>query len=181
MRIIALRHGQSEYNLRGLCNDDPASRVDLTTLGITQALAAAEHLTAEPIERIFWSPLLRAQRTAEIVASRLGLVATVDPRLADIRSGCDGRPVAEYLGAIAHDPVDARVGDGESLRDYQSRVNGFLDWLAGKPWHCVLLVAHEETLRMFWAHCEGLDLKEVVARKFDNCVPYIWELVAPAS
>lgn len=180
MRLITLRHGQSGYNLRGLCNDDPAGNVDLTDVGIAQARQAADALTGEPIERIFCSPLLRARRTADIVGERVGQLPVTDERLADIRSGFDGRPVDEYFAAIAADPVNTRPQGGESLRDYFHRVDGFLDWLAGQPWQCVLLVAHEETLRMCRAHCEGLPLEAVVGRHFDNGVPYAWSLDAKA-
>ena len=175
MRVIGLRHGQSQYNLLGLCNDDPARTVDLTQLGVAQARGAAQVLAAEPIERIFCSPLLRARRTAQIVAERRSLSVEVDDRLADIRSGCDGRPVVEYLRAIAPDPLDGRVSGGESLRDYQRRVGGFLDWLAGQPWQCVLLVAHEETLRIFAARYAALDLGEVAGQPYANCVPYVFQ------
>jgi len=174
MRIIALRHGQSQYNLLGLCNDDPARAVDLTGLGIEQARAAAQRLVSEPIEQIFCSPLLRARRTAEIVAEYIGLVPRVDARLADIRSGFDGRAVADYLAAISADPVDTRVNGGESLRDYRDRVAGFLQWLDSWPWQCVLLVAHEETLRILAAFYQALDLREVAGRPFRNCIPHVF-------
>jgi len=173
MRIIALRHGQSHYNLLGLCNDDPARAVDLTELGVEQARAAAQVLATEPIEQIFCSPLLRARRTAEIVAEGLGLAPKIEERLADIRSGFDGRPVVDYLQAIAADPVDSKVNGGESLRDYQARVNGFLRWLDRQPRQCVLLVAHEETLRILAAFYQALELREVAGRPFDNCIPYV--------
>ncbi len=172
MQVIGLRHGESQYNLLGLCNDDPARAVDLTSRGIAQAQAAADALSAEPVERIFCSPLLRARRTAEIVAERLGLAVSLEDRLADIRSGHDGRPVADYLHAIAADPIDIRPPGGESLRDYQRRVEGFLRWLDIQPWQCVLLVAHEETLRILAAFYTESDLREVVGRQFANGWPY---------
>lgn len=175
MRVIGLRHGQSSFNLLGLCNDDPARRVDLTAQGVTQAERAAVLLAREPIEQVFCSPLLRAERTARIVTARLGLPITLDTRLSDIRSGCDGRPVAEYLQAIAADPLDTRVNGGESLRDYRSRVGGFLDWLGRHPRSCVLLVVHEETLRMLRAHYLGLELGAVIGAPFDHCVPYVFQ------
>ena len=84
--------------------------------------------------------------------------------------------MTEYLAAIVHDPIDARANGGESLRDYQGRVGGFLDWLARQPWQCVLLVAHEETLRILRAHCESIDLSEVAGQSFANCVPYFFQL-----
>ena len=181
MKIIGLRHGQSEFNLLGLCNDDPARRVELTALGREQASEAGRMLASESIDAIFCSPLRRAHHTAEIVAESLGLAVTVEPRLGDIRSGYDGRPVADYLAAIADDPVDARAG-GESLRDFSGRVGGFLDELRGWPHACVLLVAHEETLRVIEAYCEGLDLAAVAGEAFLNCRPYrfVLEPVSPS-
>ena len=175
MRIIGLRHGQSTYNLLGLCNDDPARPVDMTGVGVAQAEAAARRLVAEPIEAIFASPLLRARRTAEIVGRKIGVDVVIEPRLADIRSGYEGRPVAEYLAAIAHDPVHACAAGGESLRDYQRRVDGFLDRLAHRPLRCVLLVAHEETLRMLDAHYRRCRLGEVAGRAFANAEPYVFQ------
>ena len=174
MRIIGLRHGQSQYNLLGLCNDDDRRRVELTGQGIAQAESAAWQLRDEPIERVFTSPLLRARHTAEIIATALGLPVGVDGRLADIRTGFDGRPVADYLAEIAADPIDMRVAGGESLRDYRQRVGGFLRWLEGRSYGCVLLVAHEETLRMFEAHFGGRGLPALVGKAFANALPYVF-------
>lgn len=175
MRIIGLRHGQSRFNLSGLCNDDDARRVELTGHGIAQAESAAGQLRGEPIERIFVSPLLRARQTAEIIATALGMAIETDQRLSDIHSGFDGRPVADYLAAIAADPVEARVEGGESLRDYQRRVGGFLRWLGTRPFACVLIVAHEETLRILEAHCAGHSLSAVAGKAFANAVPYVFQ------
>jgi probable phosphoglycerate mutase len=171
MQLIALRHGQSQYNALGLCNDDPSIPVGLTEAGEAQADAAVELLVTESIDAVFASPLPRAHQTADRVAGKLGITVALDTRLGDIRSGFEGRPVVEYLAAIAHDPVDARVG-GESLREYAGRVGGFLGWLAPQPLETVLIVAHEETLRVIKAHCEDLPLVEVEGQPFDNCRPY---------
>jgi probable phosphoglycerate mutase len=172
MRIVALRHGQSQYNVLGLCNDNDAAAVALTGLGVDQARRAAERLLGDRIDRIFSSPLLRTRQTAEIIAEALCLAVLTEPRLADIRSGCDGRPVAEYLAAIAHDPVDGAVADGESLRDYAHRVKGFLDELRQAETGSVLLVAHEETLRVIESYATGKSLTAVAGKPFANCMPY---------
>lgn len=175
MRVIGLRHGQSAFNLLGLCNDDPARSVDLTARGVAQAEEAARHLAGEAIDAVFASPLLRAQRTAQVVAAQFGVEIVEEARLADIRSGFDGLPVAAYFAAIAHDPVGARAPGGESLRDYQHRVDGFLDSLVQRDFQCVLLVAHEETLRMFDAYFNRCALADVVGKPFANCEPYFFQ------
>ena len=179
MRFIGLRHGQSVYNLQHLCNDDPARDVPLTGLGVSQAGDAAQVLRGYELSAIYCSPLPRTLQTARIVNDVLQLPLLVEPGLADIRSGFDGRPVADYLAAIVHDPLDARVNGGESLRDHFHRVCGCLDRLAAVGADRLLLVAHEETLRVFRAWSEGLALEQVVGQAFDNCRPY--GFVGPGS
>ena len=168
--LFLVRHGEStanEINRFAGTIDAP-----LTALGEAQARRAGEDWGAGDIDRVYLSPLLRARQTAEIIATALGMAVETDQRLSDIRSGFDGRPVADYLAAIAADPVDARVDGGESLRDYQHRVGGFLRWLRVQPFACVLIVAHEETLRILEAHCTGQNLSALAGKAFANAVPY---------
>jgi len=176
MRVHALRHGQSEYNLLRLCNDDPTQPVPLTALGHAQAAAAGAALAGCGIETVYSSPLPRARETARIVAERIGAPVVVDARLADIRSGCEGRPVTEYQAAIAHDPLHARPHGGESLLDHRARVMGFLDWLAAQPHAAVALVAHEETLRVFKGVAEGLPPEATIDLAFGNCAVFSFGL-----
>ncbi|MBX9636636.1 MAG: histidine phosphatase family protein, partial [Nitrosomonas sp.] len=75
--------------------------------------------------------------------------------LADIRSGFESQPVPDYFAAIGHDPLRARVNGGESLLDHKQRVLRFIDWLKVQPEKTLLIVAHEETMRVFAAYFEG--------------------------
>jgi len=173
MRFIGLRHGQSTFNLRHLCNDDPARDVRLTSLGEQQARSAIEALR-DRVSAIHCSPLPRTVQTAQIINDELALPLRIEPGLADIRSGFDGRPVADYMAAIAHDPLHARVNGGESITDHFRRVTACLGQLAAQDGNDLLLVAHEETLRVFKAWSEGLSASEVVDLPFANCVPYLF-------
>jgi alpha-ribazole phosphatase len=181
VNLWALRHGQSEYNLLGLCNDDPALPVALTQEGLRQASAAADRLAGVPFDAAFTSPLPRAIQTAGVVLRGRDVPLVVEPRLADIRSGVEGRPVTDYFAAIAHDPLHARVNDGESLLDHAARVAGFLEWLLDQPYREVLLVAHEETLRAVKAFAEELEVADVIGLEFANCEPYRLPIPMPAS
>jgi len=171
-----MRHGHSEYNVLGLCNDDPARNVRLTDLGRSQAEWAAEALQALPLERIFCSELPRTRETAEIVNRRHGVPIEVHPGINDIRSGCDGRPVAEYFRAIAADRLHTRVGEGETLLEHKARILGFIDWLRSRPYGTPLVVAHEETLRVFAAHVLGLEDAQMIDLEFANCEVFDFEL-----
>jgi probable phosphoglycerate mutase len=139
----------------GLCNDDPKADVHLDEIGKRQAQAAAERLRDVRLDRIIVSPLPRTRQTAEFINRYHNAPIEVHPDIADIRSGFDGKAVDEYFSAIAHDPLNARVNGGESLLDHKQRVLAFIQWLRHQQQETVLVVAHEETMRVFVAYFEG--------------------------
>ena len=169
MKLYCLRHGETRYNRLGLCNDDPARDVRLTPQGIRQAEAAAERLRTTPLERIITSELPRTRQTAEIINRHHGLALESHPALNDIRSGFEGRSVAEYFAATGHDRLHVRANGGESLLDYKRRVSGFIDWLRRQPEATVLVVAHEETLRVFTVCLAVLPDAAMPGLHYDNC------------
>lgn len=168
-RLLFMRHGESVYNTRALCNGDPSVPVPLTPAGVAQAEEAAAAMAHEPLERIFTSELPRTRETAAIVNRHHGVPVTGEPALNDIRSGFEGRPVAEYQAAIAADPLATRPPGGESLVEHAARVSAFLQELERRPERTLLVVAHEETLRVVVARYRGLDLADSVGLSFANC------------
>lgn len=155
MNIYCMRHGRTNYNDLGLCNDDPGQHVHLPELGIAQAQSAALALRDVAFERMIVSPLPRTRQTAEIVNRYHDVPIEVHDDIADLRSGFDGKPVADYFAAISHDPLRACVNGGESLLDHKQRVLRFIDWLKVQQDKTLLVVAHEETMRVFVAYFEG--------------------------
>lgn len=168
MLCLFMRHGETNFNLAGLCNDDPAQPAFLTDRGRRQAQAAALALRHESIEHIFVSELPRTRQTAEIINRDHRAPITVQPLLNDIRSGFDGRPVAEYQAWIRDDPVGTRPPGGESLADHKARVLDYLDWLGRRPESTVLTIAHEETLRVVIAHFRHLSDEEMIPLAIGN-------------
>ncbi|MGB5519026.1 MAG: histidine phosphatase family protein [Gammaproteobacteria bacterium] len=155
MNIYVMRHGRTNYNELELCNDDPNADVHLNAIGKQQAQAAAEQLRDVTIDRIIVSPLPRTRQTAEFVNQYHEAPIEVHPDISDIRTGFDGKAVDEYFAAIAHDPLNARVNGGESVLDHKRRVLGFIHWLQQQHQENILIVAHEDTLRVFVAHFES--------------------------
>jgi len=150
-----MRHGRTNYNDLVLCNDNLDDDVHLTQTGRQQAQAAALDLRNITLDRILVSPLPRTYQTAEIINQYHNLPIEIHPLLVDIRSGFNGRPVADYFAAIAPDPLNMRINGGESLLDHKHRILLFIDWLKQQSDQSLLIVAHEETLRVFIAFFEG--------------------------
>lgn len=168
LKIYLLRHGQTNYNLLGLCNDRPTPEVRLTPLGREQAAAAAARLRRVRLDRILTSELPRTGETAEIVNRDRGAPIEAYPDLDDWRTGLDGRPVAELYAAIASDPLHTRVNGGETLAEHRGRVFRFFDWLGTQRDESVLVVAHEETLRAAAAYFRRLSDEAMLALRFGN-------------
>lgn len=169
MPTYFMRHGQTNYNLLRLCNDDPTRDVHLSPEGIRQAEAASERLRSAGLQRIIVSPLPRTRQTAEIINRHHGCEIIIQPQIADIRTGFDSRPVADYQAAIAHDPLHAVPPGGESVLQHKARVLDFLAWLERQPPCPTLVVAHEETLRVFIGHYQGLDDAAMHQLSIGNC------------
>jgi broad specificity phosphatase PhoE len=169
MLALFARHAQSEFNVQGLCNDDPAREVALTETGLAQARQCADALREVPLERIIVSQLPRTRQTAEIVNRNHGVPIDSHRAINDIRSGFDGRPVAEYFAAIRTNSLDTVPPGGESLRQHKQRVLGYVQWLRRQPEQVILTIAHEETLRVIVAYFEGLSDEQMLQLHFANC------------
>ena len=65
--------------------------------------------------------------------------------------------------------VDNASLGGESLLDHKARVLRFIAWLQRQPDRCALVVAHEETLRVFEAWFRALPDAALRSLQFDNC------------
>lgn len=169
MKIFCLRHGQTNYNLQGLCNSDPTRDVHLSDMGIQQARQAAAQLREEPLDLILVSELPRTRQTAEIVNRFHAVPIQTHAAINDIRSGFEGRPVSEYQSAIASDPMHSKCNGGESLLEHKQRVLGFIPWLQAQDLDTVLVVAHEETLRVLAAWFQQLPDETMIGLHFNNC------------
>jgi len=66
MKLIAVRHGETEWNLQGR----EMGQLDspLTLVGVQQAHALAQRLAQVPFEALYTSDLGRARHTAEVIA-----------------------------------------------------------------------------------------------------------------
>jgi len=156
-----MRHGESEYNVLGLCNDDPGIPVALTQFGRSQVDQAATEFEPGTIDLLYVSQLPRALETAAIINRHQHAEIVIDPRLNDRRTGFEGRRVADYLAARDADPANFRAEDGESFTMLKARVIDFLDDLRPMCAHRVLVVSHHEVLQVVRGHTLGWSDHEI--------------------
>ncbi|EEI26881.1 MULTISPECIES: histidine phosphatase family protein [Corynebacterium] len=158
MRLILLRHGETEWNLERRVQghlDSP-----LTQKGLTGAYASAAVLANRGITEIYASDLGRAWSTAQIVGKHVGLPVHADVRLRETNLGAwQGKtygdlPEGERL-AESTDPSWAPDG-GESRLQVAERMSDFAQEMSGKK-GTILAVTHGNSSRILVTSCLGID------------------------
>ena len=150
-------------------NDDPSIDVHLTKTGIAQAEAAAKTLASIPLSRIYVSELPRTRQTADIINRNRGIPTYTDARLNEIKTGFEGKLAVDYFVATGHDGYNFSPPGGESVKELQNRVTGFITELHNINEQPVLIIIHEETLKVFAAYFETLNADEMMALSYRNC------------
>lgn len=176
MKITLIRHGESEANVAGCINDDPARPVHLTEKGRAQAESLASSLRSEPFTLAYASEFPRAIETATILLRHHACQLMIDPRLNERRSGMDGLPVDAFLDLVRHDPLRTKPEKGESFLEQMERLRSFLDETAARwPQAVVLAVSHENPILAALA-LSGKDPEEIVRSNLANCgrVDLVW-------
>lgn len=161
MKLFAIRHGQTDWNVAGRmqgCTD-----IELNETGLAQAEAAAQTIGGHGISLIISSPLSRARKTAEILNRVLNCPIIVDDALRERGFGIyEGMLISEIRGMVKMDPEyfdkpgspDSRsVEPMEALR---KRVGRLLDDIRVRyPDETVLLVTHGGTMRAISSYFRG--------------------------
>ena len=83
--IILARHGETEWNVEEIFRG--RIDVELNETGMKQAELLAEYLSDVKIDAIYSSPLKRALKTAEVIASYHQLNVEITPGLIDFDFG----------------------------------------------------------------------------------------------
>lgn len=109
---FALRHGESESNLTGVINADPATENGITLKGKEQLSLALGDLADKNIDLIVASPLQRTKESAEYIRESLGLAEDAlifDERIAERQPG------KEWEGKLWSDFHDEEKKSGNSV------------------------------------------------------------------
>ncbi len=187
LRLILLRHGQTDHNtgLRLTGWGDPG----LDTTGMAQAAEVATQLTqAYQIDAIYTSPLKRAVQTAQPLVAITGLVPSVNEGLKELNFGeVEGMTIPEAKERFPHlfatwrslDEPEFSWPGGETRMVFHTRVDRAM-WdiiLAEAGQHeTVVIVAHGGSLAGFFSELQTG--QPYAWRQFllENCQYYVIEV-----
>ena len=165
-RIIALRHGETAWNVDARIQGH--TDIGLSARGQWQAQRLALALADEPIDHIYTSDLLRAQATAQAIAQAIATAPHTEPleRPLQTHSGLRERAFGQFEGATfeqiasqwpdaarrwRHRDPDFAPPEGETLRNFYHRIQNTLNALASQHLgQQIALVAHGGVLDVLY-------------------------------
>jgi broad specificity phosphatase PhoE len=163
IEIILVRHGETEWNRREIFRG--RADIELSETGARQAELLAKYLSQAEIAAIYSSPLKRALKTAEAIASYHRLDVKTTSGLIDFDYGkWQGLPHQEvkerYPKLYAEwlkNPHRVKMPGGESLDDVRGRALGVVDRVRRQHEGTVVLVSHRVVNKVLICALLGLD------------------------
>ena len=167
MKLILVRHGQSENNLARMSEGNSC----LSELGREQVGRVAEVLRDEKIDIIYSSDLVRARETAEAICERLGKEIVFDSRLREqsygVFEGKSWDEVIESTKGLDVSEFERVFEGGESYGDVIKRVGEFFEEIRCKhEGESVVIVAHGVVIRCLLCYLFGESVNE--SRKYKH-------------
>jgi broad specificity phosphatase PhoE len=169
MRLIIVRHGESEWNRIGRYQGQ--GDAPLSDLGLRQAEALALRLADEPLDAIFTSALQRAAKTAEAIARyHRDTPFEHSPALLEIHhgdwQGLLADEVIERYGEGLREwrehPTRAQMPNGESFSNILKRVLDFKEYLCvAYSGRNVLISTHDVVVKILVADALGMNMDRI--------------------
>ena len=179
MRLILVRHGQTEWNQLGRIQG--RTDIPLNDTGIMQARAAGEWLSQRRIDAVYSSPMQRAFDTATEIARPHGLPVISLDDIIEIDFGLWEKKTADELKKLYPeywndwswhlDEEKSANMQAESAYTILNRVKRALKSIfeentAGST---AVVVSHTMPIKLIMANAIGLPLKSLQSIKVGNC------------
>jgi len=176
MIILLVRHGETDTNALGM-NGIVGNDAPLNETGKAQATTAARISKKYNPTKIYTSPFLRCQQTADSISKYTGVGIEVSDSLKEFDMGNWANMKSEDTKAllIQHKAWDYspykfsfRVPGGESWEDVAFRVKSLLNSLISINDEAVVLVSYNATIRAFVGIMRGIHFKDWFGFSFLN-------------
>ena len=173
MKLIILRHGETDYNAKGIMQGK--TNTILNQNGINNALKIREELEKYNIDYVISSPLKRAVQTASIVCDK---PMFLDDRLTERDLGLyEGKDISTYDSKKYGNIKNVCTENGvEAITDVIERTFDLLDEIVTLD-KTVLLVSHSAVLKVVPYYFEGLPQDNMVENyKLQNTEYKVFEI-----
>ncbi|MFN3652164.1 MAG: histidine phosphatase family protein [Armatimonadota bacterium] len=178
-QFLLIRHGETQWNLDGRVQGH--KDVALTPRGEEQARRLADWLAHEQLDALYSSDLLRARRTAEIIAAarpETPAEIRIDPRVREAGMGVFEGMTAQEMAASEHaaayrawreDALRNRPPGGETLEDLLRRCMAAVrEMVEGHPGQSIAIVAHGGPVRAMTCGSLGLPMEIYPKLRVEN-------------
>jgi broad specificity phosphatase PhoE len=177
--VIAMRHGESEHNIKMVVNGDPKKIFHLTAKGKKQAVEVSKKLKDKNIFAIIASEMKRTQETAAPLAKLKKLRILIDKRLNDIGAGgLEGINILEFRRLTGD--VHKSVKKSENNIHVAKRIKSFLqDLLKVYNGKTIAIVTSEIILHALKQISKGQPVDELKGHHVKNGVAYTFHIHSP--
>jgi broad specificity phosphatase PhoE len=164
-RLYLVRHGETDYNRRGI----GLGRADLPLSGhgARQAAALGQRARELTIDRVYSSPLTRCLITAQHVVGGRDIPVECRDELLELDVGeTEGMPFPEMRERFGDfikrwagpEGAETRMPGGESLRDLHGRLLPFVEHLYASGDEAIAVVSHNFVTRVLLTQLLGMEL-----------------------
>jgi broad specificity phosphatase PhoE len=173
--LILIRHGETDLNREKVFRGQ--TDVALNSRGVRQAWLLAKYLGNAGITAIYSSPLKRASRVAEIVASYHAIKVEETAQLKDMNygvwQGLSQHKVMEQYSELydqwLKNPHLVKIPQAETLQDIRDRAYGLILQLMEKSSGTIAVVSHRVINKVSICALLGLDDSHFWNVKQDTC------------
>ncbi|EON76433.1 phosphoglycerate mutase-like protein [Lunatimonas lonarensis] len=178
-KIYIVRHGQTDYNLRGVVQ---GSGIDapLNETGRKQAAAFFEQNRHIPFDLVYYSGLIRTKQSIQPFLE-MGIPGLSLPDLNEISWGkYEGIPMDEnghqhyqtMLNRWSEGQLDYRIEGGESPLEVSHRLSRAIDHITGNGGENILVCMHGRAIRILMCLLLGKPLHEMDYFQHQNLCCY---------
>ncbi len=184
-RILFIRHAETDMAGTFCGHSDPP----LNQRGRTQLAGLLHALTAEPVDAVYASDLLRARQTAEVIAHSRGVNYHLRPALREVYFGTwEGLTWEQiehadsvYAQRWIDDYPDLPAPGGEHFHDFERRVLEEVQRLGGEAKdRCIAVVTHAGVVRTVLHRLCGSSLSQAWEQTMSYCAVVSYRVPAAA-
>jgi broad specificity phosphatase PhoE len=174
-RMLFIRHGETVWNQERRCQG--FTDVPLSDRGDDQASALALALKGARLDAVYSSDLVRARRTAEVIAEPHRILVKSDARLREMNQGAlEGKNLEgllsshpELLKKWMREPAEVEMPRGESMRSVQARAWQAVKEITGRHHDgLVAVVSHNLCILSIICKAINLDLNHFRRLRMEN-------------